>query len=125
MANVATMKLELTCEGANGVTLSHDPPAKRWSPATALAGGQRQTVSLPATTNTAITVPTGAKLMAILLPTSAISIQLKGNNSDTGVSLSPSSNALGADCVLSLGATPTPILYNGDSSATSCEVIFL
>jgi hypothetical protein len=123
MSAIAEASLELTVTSADGITLHHKAK-KRWSPAAALVNGQRATISLPASTYTALTVPTGAKAMGILLPVSAVSLTLKGNTSDVGITLSPSSSFVGLDCLISLGTTPTPGILNGNTSATTCEVIF-
>jgi len=123
MSAVAEVKLELHCENGDGTTVHHKS-SKRWSPASGLANGQRSIVSLPGSTYTSISVPTSAKMMAILLPTSAVSLTLKGTSGDTGIPLSPSSGFAGLDCLISLGASPTPGILNGSSTATTCEVIF-
>lgn len=125
MSAIAEVSLEITVSSADGLTIHHKGK-KRWSPAAALVNGKRETVSLTASAFTALSPPTGAKAVAILLPTTATSLTLKGVTGDgTGIAISPSSAFPGIDCLISLGATPSIGIANGATSAVSIEVIWI
>jgi hypothetical protein len=125
MSAIAEASLELTVTSADGITVHHKSK-KRWSPAAALVNGKRETVSLTASTFTALSPPTGARAVAILLPTSATSLTLKGVTGDgTGIAISPSSSFVGVDCLISLGGSPSIGIANGSASAVSVDVIWL
>ncbi len=85
--------------------------------------GKRETVVLTASIFTALTVPTGAKALIIILG-SATSLTLKGISGDTGVALTPSSNPLGMDAMFPLGASPSIGILNGLASNQNVELIW-
>lgn len=86
--------------------------------------GKRETVSLTgSSTFTALTVPSGAKAVLILVGTNA-SLTLKGVTGDTGIALTPSSNAAGYPVLLPLGTSPSIGILNAGTTA-SVEVIWL
>lgn len=87
-------------------------------------GGKRETVTLTASSFNALTVPSGAKVLIIILG-SATSLTLKGITGDTGITLAPASNPTGIDAIIPLGATPSIGILNGLASNQNVELCWL
>jgi hypothetical protein len=82
-----------------------------------------RTFTLTGETDTAIVVPSGAKLMAMPL-TDAFNLVFKGHASDVGVPLCDTSNALGLPLVFPLGDDPTPVIENLEADDIDVTVYF-
>lgn len=122
MAAQVDLQNQLAVMSNAGTVALTDERRVRWSPGTA-GNGTRQTLSLTASTNNTITVPSGAKWVRFILGT-AVSLTLKGASGDTGVALTPSSNPIGADMEMPLSSASI-VIYNGSSSAQTIEAIWL
>lgn len=88
------------------------------------ANGQRQTISLTGSAFTSLTVPSGSKLVMLFLD-GAISLVLKGITGDSGITLAPSTNPIGVDALIPLGASPTIGILNNSTSTQVIEICFL
>jgi len=122
MAAVARVKVEAIVEENGGRIANQAKRESRFVPG--VGNGQRQTVSLTGSAFTALTVPSGAKAVMILLGT-AVSLTLKGVTGDTGITIAPASAPIAdAFICLPLGATPSIGIANGSASAQSVEVIW-
>lgn len=125
MANIATIRLDVTVDGPNGVVQAVDQ-TYRTAVAAGLAGGDRRTYACSASSFTTLTVPTGAKWCLIFLPSSAESMVLKNVTGDTtGIKLTPASNPRECACLLALGDSPGLGLLNSGSGTENVEVLFL
>lgn len=122
MANkVAELFLRLVVRDGNDVAVDEDLfEAARF--ATSIL--KQETVTVSGSSFQALSVPSGAKSVIVLLGT-AVSITLKGITGDTGVAMTPSSNPLGLPLILPLGASPSIGLRNADASAVSIPVIWV
>jgi hypothetical protein len=94
----------------------------RWSPGAGLAG-KRETITLTASVFTALSPPTGAKLLMLILG-SATSLSLKSVTGDAGIPIAPSSNPTGIDLIMPLGASPNVGILNGLASDQQIEAIW-
>ncbi len=124
MAALCTVKLSLVVEDATGVLLDRDLLPVKFAPGAGLAG-QLQSVTLTGSTFTALTVPTGAKAVLMELPTTAVSLVIKGVTGDTGVTLTPATNFPGIPLLLPLGASPSIGLLNNSSTAVTVNMVFV
>lgn len=123
MSALAELLTSLKVYDSTGQPLSVGPAVVRFTPG--LGVGKRETVSLTGSAFTALTAPTGSKLVIILLPATATSCSLKSVTGDgTGLSIAPASNGLGLPLILPLGATPTLGVYNGGSTV-ACDVVWV
>lgn len=123
MASQAILELEFSISDAQGIHQNQHERC-RFTPAQALVNGKRETLVLTASIFTALTVPTGAKLLIIIL-NGATSITLKGITGDTGLTIAPSASPItGLDAVIPLGATPSIGLLNGVASDQNVELIW-
>lgn len=123
MASIVTCKTEVSVRSVDGLEGQHAPVASRWAPG-AGTNGTRQTVTLTASAFTALSPPTGAKAVVLILGT-ATGLTLKGVTGDTGVALVPASNPLGIDAVLPLGTTPSIGITSSNTSSQTIEVWWL
>jgi hypothetical protein len=119
MAALGLIRTELTVQDATGVTV-HAGREMRFNP---LGSGIRQRVTLTASVYTALSVPTGAQFMYVILGT-ATSLTLKGVTGDQGLALQPSTNPAGFDLLVPLNTTSVGFL-NGLASNQTIEVIFV
>src|SRR5690349_9701292 len=119
MASLVEVFARVTVTDATGLISNRELPVQRFS----LGVGNapvRQEVSLTGGAFTALTVPTGAKLLQILT-NGTPSLVLKGVTSDTGIALSPATGALIIDQLLTLGTSPSiGILNNGTTATIEC-----
>lgn len=123
MSSLALFNWELSVKNEGGYPIHRTPPPRRFAPG-AGANGTVQSVSLTGSAYTPITVPTGAKFMAIILGL-ATSLTYKGNTADVGVPITPATNPTGLDFFTPLAGSPTPGILNGLSTAQVVEIIFL
>jgi hypothetical protein len=123
MASIVTLKAEISVRSADGLEGQHAPAASRWAPG-AGTNGKRETVTLTASAFTALSPPSGAKAVALILGT-ATGLTLKGVTGDTGVALVPSTNPLGIDAILPLGTTPSLGITSSNTSSQTIEVLWL
>lgn len=124
MASIADVKMEITVSDATGVT-AHHKSSKKFSPASALVAGKLETVTLTQSAFTALSPPTGARAVALMIPTTAISLTLKGITGDTGVKIAPTSNCVGIDALIPLGTSPSIGIANGDTSDLVIQVLWM
>lgn len=122
MASAVLLDYSLKVVSENGVALNHQRHL-RFLPG-AGTNGLRQSVTLAAGFN-ALTVPSGAKLLVLLLG-SAVSLTLKGITGDSAsVTLAPASSPIGLDAWIPLGASPVVGILNGSASSQTIETIWL
>ena len=118
---IATLDVNLTVEDGTGRRDAEQTRA-RWSTGDASSlGVKRERVSLTGSAFTAFTVPSGAKSLEIRVG-SAVSLTLKGITGDTGITIAPASNPIGAPVFLPLGASPSIGVANGSGSAQVIEL---
>lgn len=129
MANRAQLILNIEVKDETDCAKQTVKSRASWLPATALPGGRRTTVTLTASTFTALTIPTGAKAIVVEFDKepndSLINLTLKGITGDTGVKLVPSSAAPKIPLVLPLGSSPSCGITNGEASDQTIEILFL
>lgn len=116
MANIATLRLQLTVEGddGQGIILNEDRTV-RWAASVV----KREEVSLAGSiTFTALTVPSGAKAVLIIPPPGTTSLTAKGITGDTGTTIVPASTPILAPLFLTLGASPSLGILNAGSTVT-------
>lgn len=90
---VFTISTRVDVQGIGGLT-ENLPTVTERAACGAGTNGIIQSVTLTASTYTSFTIPASAKQVIITIPAGAKSLTLKGNTSDTGVSL--------------IGSTPSP-----------------
>ena len=125
MTGIATVSHGLEVFDGTGILLNKPVVRTRFGVGAGRIGKQ-ETISLTGGAFTALTVPTGSKLLVLLLgaaPT-AVSLVLKGVTGDTGIAIAPASNPTGADLQIPLGATPSIGILNNSSTVT-VEAIWL
>lgn len=116
MSAIATLRLNVALAGSEGtLQLSHEPAPLRWAPLV----GQRQDVVLTGSAFTALTVPSNASLLVMVLPNTAASLTLKGITGDTGTVIVPASGFKGFPLLLPLGSAPSIGIANGGASVTA------
>ncbi len=120
MSTLAALTLSLDVRDGPALVLSSHQGVHSWVPGAL----KRESVSLTASAFTALSPPTGATAVLIELPTSAVSLTLKGATGDTGIALTPASAALGLPVLLPLSSSAVGIL-NGGSSAVVVTVAWL
>lgn len=118
-----THTYSIAIEDGDGLEGGRPTVQTRWSPG-AGNNGTRQTVTITASTFTALSPPSGAKAVALILGT-ATGLTLKGITGDTGTTLTPSSSPLGLDAILPLGATPSIGIASSNASNQTIEVLWL
>jgi hypothetical protein len=123
MASIVTLKQEVSVRSVDGLELNHPPTIVRWAPG-AGTNGKRETVTLAASAFTALSPPSGAKAVVLILGT-ATGLTLKGVTGDTGIVLVPSSNPLGFDAILPLGTSPSIGITSSNTASQTIEVIWL
>ena len=83
-----------------------------------------QDVTLTASVDTTVTVPTGARAV-LIRPALAASLSIKGATSDGNLlTVTPATNPLGSDIFLTLGASPVLVLHNGAAVNVPCTFVF-
>ena len=120
---LATLHFFLDVVSDDGETSQAFNRTVRWVPA--LDGGKREIVSLPGSAFTALTVPSGAKAVLIVLEAAAVSLTLKGLTADTGTTIAPASNPINGPTFLFLGATPSIGILNGSATTRTALVVWL
>lgn len=120
--NLGLFRWELSVQTATGYSV-REGREMRFNP---LGSGTRQRVTLTASTFTALTVPTGAQFMAVILNpgTPLTALTLKGVTGDTAIPLMPSTNPAGFDLLIPINTTVIGIL-NSSLSNQTCDVIFV
>jgi len=124
MASSVKLKIELEVSDIESKTVLGQELDRKWSLPSGLPNGQRQPISLTASAFTSITVPSGVNAVMLVLG-AAFNLVLKGITGDTGINLVPTTNPLGIDVFLPLGASPSLGILNNHTSAQTIEVIFL
>lgn len=124
MASLATVKLTLQVVDATGILLDRDLLPVSFAPGAGISG-QMQAVTLTNGAFTALTVPTGAKLLIIELLPAAVSLVLKGVTGDTGINLTPASNFPGIPLLIPLGASPSIGLLNNATASVTVNVVWV
>ncbi len=122
MSVIATLDYRLQTLSPQGVGIAQSN-VSRWSPGAGVAG-ERISVTLTASSYNALTVPSGAKAVVMILG-SATSLTLKGMTGDTGIPIAPASNPTGMDLMFPLGASPSIGILNGLASDQPIEIIWL
>jgi hypothetical protein len=123
MASIVTIENALRVEDSDGHSLEFGTPT-RFSMGVASDSSDIRAVSLAGSGFTALAVPTGAKAVRIWLPATAVSLTLKGITGDTGIAITPSSNALALPVTLPLASAPSIGILNGGATL-SVRVQFL
>ena|SRR5258708_1230532 len=123
MAALAEIYVRVLVTDPTGIAQYREQAPARFGPGAGTTG-KRETVSLPGSTFTALSPPAGAKALCIILG-QATSLTLKGITGDTGVALTPASNAIGFDAILPLGASPSIGILNGNASGQSVDLLWL
>jgi hypothetical protein len=83
---------------------------------------KREVVTAAGSTFTALSPPTGAKAVLIRPPAGAVSLTLKGVTGDTGVTVAPASSPIQGTLFLTLGASPSLGITNGNATDRAVEV---
>lgn len=123
MAVQASLDYRLNTNSPAGIGIAQTNQS-RWTPG-AGTGGKRETVSLTGSAFTALSPPSGSKLLVIVLG-AAVSLTLKGITGDSAsITLTPATNPLGLDAMIPLGATPVIGILNGVVTAQTVECIWL
>ena len=123
MAARVELKTDMTVLSNEGFPVVLDERIARWP---ALAdNGKREVVSLPATTFTALTVPSGASCVMMFPKTTSDTLLLKSITGDGGIAITPASNVLPIPVILPLGASPNIGILNSGSSAETIELLWL
>lgn len=118
---IAELEFALRIWDDNGrKTALHEPDVMRWTPTVR----KMELVSLTGSAFTALSPPTGATAV-LILPSTNVSLTLKGVTGDTGVTIAPASNALSLPLFLPLGATPSIGITNGSSSTQTLYVYWV
>lgn len=123
MSAIAQLELSLVLKGTEGTTqLAYEPAPFRFAPTV----GKREDVSLTGSAFVALSPPVGSKMVAIVLPATAVSLTIKGVTGDgTGIAITPASNFLGLPILLPLGASPSIGILNGSATAVVATLIWL
>ena len=120
---MATCRVQITLEfeDENGAQVLYRYD-KRHS---CLAAPDSRRYSVTAAANQALTVPSGAKLALIEIPTTAEDVVLEGAAGDVGLDASPSSNPPGIPALIPLGDAPTPFITNAGAGTEVFRVLML
>lgn len=124
MAAICTVKVSVIVQDATGILLDRDLLPVTFTPGAGIAG-QMQAVTLPGNTFTALTIPTGAKLLLMETLSTAVSLVLKGVTGDGGINLTPAANFPGIPQLFSLGATPSVGLLNNSATSVTVNMVFV
>lgn len=123
MAAIAGLRIGLdVVTNTGGWGIVHEPSLYRWSPG--VGNGKREQVTITASAFTALSPPSGAKAVLLILGT-ATGLTLKGVTGDTGITLTPTSSPLGIDAILPLGASPSIGITSANTSNQTVDVIWL
>lgn len=123
MAASAMVGYDIVVYGADGIAQRQRRTTR--VPVGAGTTGKRETVTISASAFTALSPPSGAKAVLLILG-SATGLTLKGVTGDaTGITLTPSTNPLGIDAFLPLGATPSLGLASSNTADQDIEVLWL
>ena len=123
MASFVTLTQELRIDSADGNQGGRSPITTRWVPGAGV-NGKREQITLTASAFTALSPPTSAKAVMLILGT-AINLTLKGVTGDTGTKLVPATLPLGFDAIIPLGASPSIGITSAHTSDQTIEVIWL
>ena len=123
MATQASLYTRQSVLNDDGADVLADEREYRWTVASGVL--KREEVTLTGSAFTALSPPTNAKKVRIILPAAAVSLTLKGVTGDTGITLSPASNFIGGTVELTLGASPSLGILNGSATARLITVIWL
>jgi phage baseplate assembly protein gpV len=123
MATQATLRTVQSVLNDDGVDVMPDEREYRWTVAAGVLA--REEVSLTGSAFTALTVPTNAKKVRLIIPAAAVSLTLKGVTGDTGTTITPASNYIGGTVELTLGASPSLGILNGSATARTITAIWL
>ena len=121
MASLIDLYYTLAVTDSEGIGQIGARGKRRWAPGT--GQGKRETVTLNASSFTALSPPANSKAVIILLGT-AVSLTLKGITSDTGVVLTPTTGPLGIDLIIPI-SSPSIGIHNGSGSSQTVECIWL
>ena len=86
---------------------------------------KREKVTLTLSAFTALSPPSGAKAILILLPTTIINLTLKSITGDGGTTIVPATNPSGVPLLLPLGSSPNIGILNNHSSNQVVDIIWL
>lgn len=129
MAIQARLNLKVEVKDETDSLRNGEQSRASWLPATALNNGKRETVTLTLSAFTALSPPTGAKVLIIPFDkdpnTAIINCTLKGVTGDTGVKILPASAPPNIPLVLPLGASPSIGITNGEASNQTIEILWL
>jgi hypothetical protein len=85
---------------------------------------KQEVVTATGSAFTALSPPSGAKAVLIRPPAGAVSLTVKGVTGDTGVTVAPASNPLQGDLFLTLGASPSLGIANGNATDRALTVVW-
>lgn len=118
MGSIADIETRVKITTNGGSTIPYPQTEHRFALGSA-DDGKRESVSLTgSSTFTALTVPSGAKGVRILLPATATSLTLKGVTGDTGVTIVGASGYTGLPIVLPV-SSPSIGILNAGSTVTA------
>lgn len=123
MALLAKVNLNINVQDEEFVTVLGEKEVATFAPASLLPKRERVTLTLSAFT--ALSPPSGAVAVAILLPTTIINLTLKGVTGDTGVALIPSTNPKGIPLIIPLGTSPSIGIANAHTSNQVITVVWM
>jgi hypothetical protein len=118
MAMLTSVQVLVTSRDEDGEVFRNNRPPLQISH-TSL---KREVVTCTGSAFTALSPPTGAKAVLIRPPAGAVSLTLKGVTGDTGCTVAPASNPLQADLFLTLGASPSIGIANGNATDRNVDV---
>lgn len=122
MAAIATVELNVNVLSSDSQALAISESRRiRWAPGTA-GNGKRESVSLTgSSTFTALSPPSGATGLLLILPNTAASLTLKGVTGDgAGVSIVPASGYNGLPVLMPLSTASIGILNDGSTITAEC-----
>jgi hypothetical protein len=122
MAASAILTYDLVVYGDNGIAQRQRRTVR--IPIGAGTSGKRETVTIAASTFTALSPPTGSKLLVLILG-NATGLTWKGVTGDTGTTGVPTSNPLGIDAIIPLGATPSFGITSSNASDQTVEALWI
>ena len=86
---------------------------------------KREKVTLTLSAFTALSPPSGAKALMILLPTTVINLTLKSITGDGGTTIVPATNTSGVPLLLPLGSSPNIGILNNHTSNQIVDIVWL
>ncbi len=122
MAALCEVSLRITVTDSSGVVQNYELPAIRFSPGVGNLPVVQE-VSCTGGVFTAFVIPAGSKLCLIRSGTNP-SLSIKADTGSTNIPITPSSNVLGLDQLISLGSSPALGIFNGGSTAVLPVVWF-